>query len=93
MFANETVTKADSGPHERQPCSPVGKFLPEDQGGCRSSGAFGSVWNFAVKKNLEVDLSRVSACLVSDNSVSPCHFSFLMAMNEQMQNKTYVQTN
>ncbi|KAG5392872.1 hypothetical protein IGI04_022835 [Brassica rapa subsp. trilocularis] len=42
-----------------QPCSPVGKFLPEDQGGCRSSGAFGSVWNFAVKKNLEVDLSRL----------------------------------
>ncbi|RID58247.1 hypothetical protein BRARA_F01554 [Brassica rapa] len=93
MFANETVTKADSGPHERQPCSPVGKFLPEDQGGCRSSGAFGSVWNFAVKKNLEVDLSRVSACLVSDNSVSPCHFSFLMAMNEQMQNKTYHEKN
>ncbi|WZY98519.1 hypothetical protein YC2023_070848 [Brassica napus] len=75
MSANETVTKAESGPHERQPCSPVGKFLPEDQGGCGSSGAFGS------------------PCLVSDNSVSPCHISPLMAMNEQMQNKTFVQTN
>ncbi|XP_013585492.1 PREDICTED: uncharacterized protein At1g21580 isoform X1 [Brassica oleracea var. oleracea] len=86
MSANESVTNAESGPHESQPCSTVSKFLPEDRRGCGSSGAFGSVWNLAVKKNLEEDPSRVSACLVSD--ISP-----LMAMNEQIQNKESIQTN
>ncbi|KAJ4916334.1 Zinc finger C-x8-C-x5-C-x3-H type family protein [Raphanus sativus] len=93
MSANETVTSVESGSHESQPCSTVGKFLPEDRRGCGSSGAFGSVGILAVKKNLEEDPSRVSACLVSDNSVSQCHVSPLMAMNEQIQNKESIQTN
>ncbi|CAH8354556.1 unnamed protein product [Eruca vesicaria subsp. sativa] len=93
MSANETVTNAESGPYESQPFSTVRKFLPEDRHGCGSSGGFDFVWNIAVKKNLEEDTSRVSACLVSDNSVSPCYISPSMAMNEQIRNKTFIQTN
>ncbi|KAL0795156.1 hypothetical protein Bca101_066533 [Brassica carinata] len=90
---NSMSTNTESGPHESQPCSTVCKFLPEDRRGCGSSGAFGSVWNLAVKKNLEEDPSRVSACLVSDNYVSPGHISPLMSVNEQIQNKTSIQSN
>ncbi|KAJ0257547.1 Uncharacterized protein HA466_0083960 [Hirschfeldia incana] len=92
MSAYETVTNAESGPHESQPCSTVCKFLPEDRRGCGSSGALGSVWDLAVKKNLEEDPSRVRACLVSDNSASPGHISPVMAVNEQIQNKTSIQS-
>ncbi|CAH2033536.1 unnamed protein product [Thlaspi arvense] len=93
MAAIETVTDAESGLHEAQPGSTVCKFLPEDHRGCGSSGAFGSVRILAVDKNLEEDPSRVSSCLASDSSVSPCHISPLVAVNEQIQNKTSIQAN
>uniref|UniRef100_A0A1J3FRE9 C3H1-type domain-containing protein n=1 Tax=Noccaea caerulescens TaxID=107243 RepID=A0A1J3FRE9_NOCCA len=91
MSADETVTDAESGLHETQPCSTVCKFLPEDRFGCGSSGAAGSVWNLSMDKDLEKDPSKVNSCLVSDSSVSPCHISPLVAVNEQVQNKTSIQ--
>ncbi|CAF2109866.1 unnamed protein product [Brassica napus] len=80
MSAYETVTDAESGLLESQPCSTV-------------SDAFGTVWNLAVNKNLDEDPSRASSCLVSDSPVIPCHISPLVAVTEQIQNKTSIQAN
>ncbi|KAF3495029.1 hypothetical protein DY000_02055280 [Brassica cretica] len=80
MSAYETVTDAESGLLESQPCSTV----PD---------AFGTVWNLAVNKNLDEDPSRASYCLVSDSLVIPCHISPLVAVTEQIQNKTSIQAN
>ncbi|CAN6896517.1 unnamed protein product [Brassica oleracea] len=80
MSAYETVTDAESGLLESQPCSTV-------------SDAFGTVWNLAVYKNLDEDPSRASSCLVSNSPVIPCHISPLVAVTEQIQNKTSIQAN
>ncbi|KAL1208003.1 hypothetical protein V5N11_022047 [Cardamine amara subsp. amara] len=94
MSGNEAVTSTDSGLHETQPCSrKVCKLLPEDSFGCGASGSIGSVWNFSMDKNLEKDPSRVSSGLVSDSFVSQCQSSSLVAVNEQIRNKTSIQAN
>lgn len=93
MSANETVTDAESGLHESQPCSTVCKFLPENRYRCGSFDAFDTVWNLAVNKNLDENPSRVSSCLVYDSSVIPYHISPLVAVNVQVQNKTFIQDN
>ncbi|XP_024007844.1 uncharacterized protein At1g21580 isoform X2 [Eutrema salsugineum] len=93
MSGSETVTDADSGILESQPCSTECELLPEDRLECGSSGAIGSHWNLSMGKNLEKDSSRVSSCIVSDSSVSPCHISPMAAVNEQIQNKTSIQAN
>jgi len=93
MSGNETVTDTESGLHEIQPCTTVCKLSPEDRFGYGSSGAIGSVRSLSIDKNLEKDSSKVSSCLVSDNSVSPCHISPLVAVNEEIQNKISVKAN
>ncbi|CAN8312832.1 unnamed protein product [Cochlearia groenlandica] len=93
ISANETVTDAESGHHENLTCSTGCKFSLGDRCGCGSVSGFGSVWNLSMDKNLEEDHSRVSSCLLSDNSVNPCHISPLVAVNELIQNKTSIQPN
>ncbi|XP_010459864.1 PREDICTED: uncharacterized protein At1g21580-like isoform X1 [Camelina sativa] len=93
MSGNETVADTESSVQEIQPCTTVCKLFPEDRLECGSSGAIGSVRNLSADKNLEKDPSKVSSCLVSDSSVSPCDISPLVVVNEHIQNKTSIQAN
>lgn len=62
------------------------KVLANDHLGCGSSDVMGSFWISSVDKYLVNDPLRNSSCLVPESSVSTCHLSPSVSVNDQRQN-------
>lgn len=83
---SKTVTDSEYAPHETQILTAGCKLLPNDHLGCGASNAVGSFWIPSVDKDMVDDPLRVSSCLVPDSSVSLCHLSPSVSVNEQLRN-------